>query len=199
MAMAVIAAALLAGCGQGAQEGTKAEKRAVARAEAPIASGAAVSPEAEPDVTAEPTASAAPIIKALPGPETYVDPKSEPALDLGAPLRIKRLVVSRSVKNREPVEPATSFQSGSTKRIYAFVEVGNPQKARSEIYVSFVPPSGQAHAAIRLRVGQGSRWRTWAFTRLAKDPGSWQVVVRNAAGKELAKQSFQIAEQAPNA
>ncbi len=202
MTMVVIAAALLAGCGQSAQEDTKAERGVVGRAEQPVASGAAADQAADPAATANSAASAAPSAAAQALPLPKVDdsePKDEPALDLSAPLRIKRLVLSRAVENREPVGPATSFQSGTAKRLYAFVEVGNPQKARSEIYVSFVPPSGQAHTAIRLRIGQGSRWRTWAFTRLAKDPGSWQVVVRNAAGQELAKQSFEIAEQSPQA
>ncbi|WP_437738561.1 DUF2914 domain-containing protein [Sorangium sp. So ce1335] len=107
-------------------------------------------------------------------------------------LQVVRLVVSRGIADREPLEPATSFASADVDRIYAFVELANKDRAASEISVTFTPPDGGAPLRIPLAVGAQRRFRTWAATRKARAAGLWAVTVSDAAGKELARASFTI-------
>ncbi|WP_438002666.1 DUF2914 domain-containing protein [Sorangium sp. So ce321] len=107
-------------------------------------------------------------------------------------LQVVRLVVSRGIAGREPLEPATSFASAEIDRIYAFVELANKDRAASEITVAFTPPDGSAPLRIPLAVGAQRRFRTWAATRKARAAGLWSVVVSDAAGRELARASFTI-------
>ncbi|MGK3962331.1 DUF2914 domain-containing protein [Sorangium sp. So ce118] len=107
-------------------------------------------------------------------------------------LQVVRLVVSRGIAGREPLDPATSFASAEIDRIYAFVELANKDRAASEITVAFTPPDGSAPLRIPLAVGTQRRFRTWAATRKARAAGLWAVVVSDAAGKELARASFTI-------
>ncbi len=114
------------------------------------------------------------------------------AVDVDAALTVKRLVIASGVSGREPVGAATTFTAGAQDRIYAFVEVGNPDGATSEVSVSFFKDGGAERGGVKLRVGASPRWRTWSFTRLAKEPGTWHAVVRNAKGEELARTRFEI-------
>lgn len=108
-------------------------------------------------------------------------------------LRVSRLVVARGVEAREPVGSASSFSRSETSRLYAFVELANPEKAESEILVTFEPEQGDARGHVRLHVGASPRWRTWAATRTVQQPGAWFAVVRTAHdGKELARVPFEI-------
>ncbi|WP_437555036.1 DUF2914 domain-containing protein [Sorangium sp. So ce367] len=107
-------------------------------------------------------------------------------------LQVIRLVVSKGIAGREPIEPATSFASAEIDRLYAFVELSNKDQATSEISVAFTPPDGGPPLRIPLAVGAQRRFRTWAATRKARAAGLWSVTVSDAAGKELARASFTI-------
>ncbi len=105
-------------------------------------------------------------------------------------LAVKRLVIARSVKNREPVNPGVTFKGD---RVYAFVEVENRAHAPGEIVVEFEPPGGgPAHGDVTLAVGPAARWRTWAYTRTASIAGSWTAVVKNRRGDVLARAPFEV-------
>jgi hypothetical protein len=117
---------------------------------------------------------------------------ASPSPELEAPLRVKRLVLARDVAEREPVSASDRFARGEADRIYAFVEVENPERAESEIHVTFEPADGAPTGHVRLRVGPSSRWRTWAYTRGARSPGAWEAVVRDASGTVLARAPFAI-------
>lgn len=107
-------------------------------------------------------------------------------------LQVMRLVVSKGIAGREPLEPAISFASAEIDRLYAFVELSNKDQATSEISVTFTPPDGSAPLRIPLAVGAQRRFRTWAATRKARSAGLWSVTVSDAVGKELARASFTI-------
>jgi len=123
--------------------------------------------------------------------------EAEPEIDANAVLTVNRLVIAHDVEAREPLGPTTTFARGESDRIYAFVEVGNANSASSAIYVSFVRDGEPEHGSIELRVGESTRWRTWAYTRLAKEEGDYAVIVRNALGEELARSSFEIVSADP--
>ena len=107
-------------------------------------------------------------------------------------LAVRRFVLSGGVRNREPIDPGTSFKGGSQK-VYAFVEVENRGGAPAEIVVEFEPPGGGApHGDVTLAVGAAPRWRTWAYTRTASTAGSWTAVVKNKKGEVLARAPFEV-------
>jgi hypothetical protein len=116
-----------------------------------------------------------------------------------ADLRIKRLVVSQGVEAREPIGAGESFTLAEIERLYAFVEVHNVDAAESEIFVTFEPERGPARGHVRLRVGATPRWRTWAYTRGVRSPGTWTAVVRNGEGELLAKTTFVVESSVPAA
>lgn len=106
-------------------------------------------------------------------------------------LSVKRLTLAHGIENHEPQEATTNFRA-SNDRVYAFVELENPGRGEDAISVVFQPPSGPALAEIVLRVGESPRFRTWAFTRRAHDAGEWGVVIRDAGGRVLARQTFTV-------
>jgi hypothetical protein len=117
----------------------------------------------------------------------------EPDPDASARLSLNRLVVSTGVEGREPVGAGTTFDADESDRIYAFVDVSNPTRGASEIVVTFEPPDGSgARGNVTLDVGASPRWRTWAYTRGARVPGTWRAVVRTADGRELGEEKFEI-------
>jgi len=105
-------------------------------------------------------------------------------------LNVKRLVLAHGVEGREPQSPTTSFDS-KDDRVYAFVEIENATKTEKTISVVFEPPTGPALAAIPLKVGDGPRFRTWAFTRRAHDKGEWAVVIRSGDAV-IGRQTFTV-------
>jgi hypothetical protein len=145
--------------------------------------------EAAPAVVAPaapvPTQAAPIVTRPAPAP-------SEPAV--AAPLRIKRLVLATGVSGREPEGAAKIFRQGDLDKLYAFVEVENRTREPAEITVTFEPPQGRSeHGNVKLAVGGHPRWRTWAYTRTARQVGSWTAVVKDERGRTLARAPFEIA------
>lgn len=108
-------------------------------------------------------------------------------------LSIKRIQFAESIDKREPVSPEETFSAKQTEKLYAFVELDNPGKVRGRVFVSFIPPVGSA-SKVELRVGDKSRWRTWALRRNVKAAGTWTVVVKDGKGKELGRRTFEVTE-----
>jgi hypothetical protein len=125
--------------------------------------------------------------------------QAERARPSGAPgahaasFKVKRFVLTPAVAGREPTEPRTSFDRDETGRIYAFVELENESRAPGEIVVAFEPPDGGAlRGNVTLEVGPHPRFRTWAFTRSAREVGSWTAVVMDSNGAILARAPFDV-------
>ncbi|HTJ82528.1 MAG TPA: hypothetical protein VL400_12465, partial [Polyangiaceae bacterium] len=76
-------------------------------------------------------------------------------------LVLKRIQLAPKIENREPVDAEETFSAGETDALYAFVEIANPEKRTGKIFVTFVPPMG-ASSKVTLKVGDVTRWRTWA-------------------------------------
>lgn len=106
-------------------------------------------------------------------------------------LALKRIVLARGVEHHEPVDPATSFDA-KTQKVFAFVEIENPEKLPGEITVEFEPPSKKDTGRVSLAVGDSSRWRTWAFTRQAHEAGEWTAIVRDEHGHVIGRQAFDV-------
>jgi len=177
---ALALSASLIGCGR--DRGTMKAEEGIAKL--PRTAPIALAPTVTPVVTPAPETSAK--VAAAP-----VKARSKPASD-GSHLKVKRLLVAPAVRDREPVDAATSFKAEDLDRLYAFVEVENGDREESEIFVTFEPEKGASHGQVTLEVGAAPRWRTWAWTRTPKKPGSWEAVVRNAKGDVLARTPFEI-------
>jgi len=172
----VLSLSLVVACG-----GTKAPSEAKATPPVVVAT-TAPAPSAVPAVVAMSSATIAP--KAADVAPRAVEKHAQK-------LTVTRFAVARDVKGREPVDVGTRFDT-TEPRLYAFVDVANPEKAPGEITVEFQPPKGSARGNVTLKVGESERYRTWAFTRLAKDPGQWRAVVKNDRGEILAEESFEV-------
>lgn len=107
-------------------------------------------------------------------------------------LRVRRLVLSEGVEGREPIGARSTFQGSDLERLYAFVEVENPERLPGEVVVTFESPDGLAVGNVRLDVGAAPRWRTWAFSRAIDRAGEWTAVVRDAEGRVLAREPFSV-------
>ncbi|MGK3997232.1 DUF2914 domain-containing protein [Sorangium sp. So ce1024] len=182
----------LAGCGE----------RHDARPPAPSAAASPAATQCPEPVAAAAAPASAPVA-AVTAPAMAVTAPAAPGVAGGkerkekargaAELKVKRLVLAGGVKDREPVEPGTTFRAPETERLYAFVEIENRSDVEGEVTVSFVPPDGGAPIGnVTLGVGPSPRWRTWAFTRGARRVGEWTAVVRSETGEELARAPFEV-------
>ena len=151
----------------------------------------AVQTAAPANVTPAPVAEPVAAAKRAPHKSTKRRAVVPAEANLDADLGVKRLIIAHGVKGREPVAAADAFSSDA-KRIYAFVEVSNPERAASAVFVSFSREGGPERGKIELRVGESSRWRTWAYTRLADKPGRYIAKVRDGRGRVLAKAPFEV-------
>jgi hypothetical protein len=141
-----------------------------------------------PSGTATPTTTTtAPGIAA----KAAADPKPAPPQRHATDLHVERLVVARGVEGREPQGTDTFFGTDE-KRVFAFLEVANPERAPGQLEVQFVAPDGKSQPPIDVAVGEGPRWRTWAFTRHARTPGTWKALVRDERGHVVASTEFDV-------
>ena len=179
----------VAGC---SEHDKKAAPAAVTTSiEAPASTAGTTHAAATPETTAVVTPA---VVKSdSAGSKSSTEPKAKATKGDSSAMSVKRLVVARGVLGREPKDPGTAFWKGDFDRLYAFVEVANPQKQESHIVVTFVPPAGKAAKGnVSLAVGASPRWRTWATSRAVDEKGTWTAVVSTDDGRELAREPFEI-------
>jgi hypothetical protein len=106
-------------------------------------------------------------------------------------VRVDRFVLATDVKGREPVDESDSFPHG-TQQIFAFVQLSN-QDAPYAFEVHFEPVDGpRSQYGVKLNVPTATRYRTWAWTRIQREPGSYRAVLRTLEGEEIASREFVI-------
>jgi hypothetical protein len=182
---------LLLGCNE--HRSARVEAEPARSACAPVAAPAAQAPQPSTPPSASATIAATPTSPKTVAPVADAPKASKRKLASTEKLRIKRLVVSEGVANREPVDIESSFSAKRTDRIYAFVEVENPAQEKDEIVVEFDPPGGgDPRGNVTLNVGAAQRWRTWAFTREVKTTGEWTAVVKTRDGQIIATAPFTV-------
>lgn len=159
-----------------------------------------MAPQEEPHIVVGPQT-----VREQPGPVEEPTPRVQPSpvpvgRETPAParegeLRVRRLIVATGVEGREPTGAAETFARADAARLYAFVELANRSGAEQKVVVTFEPNGERRDATghVELNVGQGARWRTWAYTRMMR-AGEWDAVVRTLEGDELARASFTVTE-----
>jgi len=107
-------------------------------------------------------------------------------------LSIQRLVIALGVERREPIAASSVFRSDD-ERVYAFVEVSNESAEAKVLTAHFIGPNGQVSGGIELSIpATVPRWRTWAYTKHAKEPGLWRVEIRAVDGSLLGALPFEV-------
>jgi hypothetical protein len=108
-----------------------------------------------------------------------------------AALRIKRLVVTQAVEDREPV--AVSEVVDAETPVIAFVEVASGASEDQQVVVTFEHEKGYSAGLVNLSVpGNKPRWRTWGRAYNIKQGGRWTAVVRDSRGAELGRTEFVV-------
>jgi len=106
-----------------------------------------------------------------------LDPKS---------VKVDRFVLAEKVEGREPVNEGDVF-STDTKEIFAFVQLANEKDPPYAFTVHWEPAEGPASPyGVKLTVPTASRWRTWSWTRIKREPGHYKAVLRTVDGEESA-------------
>lgn len=112
-----------------------------------------------------------------------LDPKS---------VKIDRFVLAEKVEGREPVNESDVFSSDA-KEIFAFVQLANEKDPPYAFTVHFEPAEGPASPyGVKLTVPTASRWRTWSWTRIKREPGHYKAVLRTVDGEEIASKDFEV-------
>lgn len=119
-------------------------------------------------------------------------PSFEPELGSFDGLTIRRLVATSAIDKREPVFASSVFDHHDEK-IYAFVEASNESEFEKTMVVHFIGPDGRVSGGIELRIPPSvPRWRTWAYTKNAKEPGLWHIEIRNPDGALIGALPFEV-------
>lgn len=180
--VSVLVASTLAAC-------NRSPAPAASRDPKPVIVTSASAPSA-PAANVPVAVTSAPSAAPAPKPTQVAAPK--PA---DAPVRVKRLVLAKNVKDRAPVDAAETFSLDEVEKLYAFVELDNPERGASRVFVTFEKERGPSFGQVELSVGPSARWRTWAWTKGVKKPGVYFAVVKSADGRVLAKQRFEVTSQ----
>jgi Protein of unknown function (DUF2914) len=136
-------------------------------------------------VVIAPATSSAPVAAASSSANATIDQASDG-------LKLKRIVVTRKIENREPVA-GSDFNLGNAP-VYAFVELENSAKDARNIRVLFQNEDTKAsvgHVKLTVPADQ-ARFRTWGNTRMIRDPGHWVAVVSTVDGVELGRAPFEV-------
>ncbi len=177
--LATLLLSALMALGSACTEPASADAPAVTAPAAPTAPVAEAAPEAAPAPrvqTAEPTPTPAP---------------TRPTYRADA-LSVHRLALTREIEDREPVDASDTF-AASRERLFAFLELRNRGGAEQELSVTFEGPDGRSTGHVMLSVPANVwRWRTWAWTQGADEPGAWTAQVRTADGTLISEQTFTI-------
>ncbi len=106
-------------------------------------------------------------------------------------LKLKRHLIVKQIKERKPVGAANSFVVADGQ-VYCYLDAVNPKGPERHLQVAFVR-NGKPFSKVKLRVGVGHVWRTWARLRLRpQSVGKWHCTVSNEEGQLISRAEFTI-------
>lgn len=107
-------------------------------------------------------------------------------------VQVDRFVLAQAVQQREPLGETDVF-STEAEKIFAFVQLANPQQPPYSFKVHFEKADeAPTPYGIALEVPTAARFRTWAFTRIKREPGQYRAVLRTLDGREIARRDFTV-------
>lgn len=106
-------------------------------------------------------------------------------------VKIDRFVLATDVVQREPVGESERFTT-ETPKIFAFMQFANEQAPFAvKVYWEKVSDPASPYG-VELMVPTAARHRTWSWTKIRREPGTYRAVVRTLDGQELASKEFTI-------
>lgn len=198
-ALGVLGLLLALGCGDAeSNEGavsTASTSTTTPSTEAHAAERAPTTPSALPTAVVAPSEVPSSTLTAPSRPSTESgssSTSSTPELRSAEGVTLRRLALTRRIEGREPVSPTTTF-SASGDLLYAFVEASSTADEARELVVSFFGPDHRHTGVVTLTIpADAPRWRTWAYTAHANEPGAWTAEVRTKDGALVGRQRFVI-------
>jgi hypothetical protein len=163
----------------------------------PVPEPAAVEPAKAEPAAVEPT----PVAEPGDGGSVVAEP-SEPAeptpavsggstpISLGTDAEILKLVLAKDVVNRQPVDPGTSFPSGT--KVNLFIESRNESEADIQLSITWENvASGRRSPPVGVKIPVRKLNRTRAY-RTLKIKGDHRAILIDGSGKEIAVLPFTI-------
>jgi len=102
---------------------------------------------------------------------------------------IKKLVVAKDVKNRQPVGVSDTFSS-SIGKVYCFI-MATDIAQDSEIIVTWYFKEKKIYT-YKLPLKKGTMWRTFAYKNVSGKKGKWIVVIRDSDRHIYKSASFTV-------
>ena len=107
-----------------------------------------------------------------------------------ASISVGRMMFCRSIKDREPQEPANTFPN-TIEKVYCFTVILNAGAETHVVHKWY--HQDKLMAEVRLKA-KGEYWRTWSSKQMLQEwTGAWRVDVVSADGEILKSASFELA------
>ena len=175
------------GCGEAESSKSAAIERAISAKPSLTSTAPAALTKPVEEKNLEP-----PVLEVADVPSEDEERSFDPVLQEMDGLTIRRLITAPAVEHREPVAASSLFGRGE-ERVYAFLEVSNQSDLGQTLLVHFIGPEQQVSGGIELEIPAAvPRWRTWAHTGHAREPGLWRVEIRSTDGTLLGALPFEV-------
>jgi hypothetical protein len=107
------------------------------------------------------------------GPLSLVYAMDDPAFS------IKRMAISRSIEDREPVASGDFFSSAA-EELFCFLDARNIEQDATVSFIWY--HENRELARVELPLQKGSRWRTWSSKKINGLKGAWKVELQDSSG-----------------
>ncbi|MBI5498718.1 MAG: DUF2914 domain-containing protein [Deltaproteobacteria bacterium] len=134
--------------------------------------------------------------EAPPGAPPAQATSGEPEVFATGEITFRRVVLCKGVKDREPVEPTSTFRREREGQVWVYLDAVNAAEIDQHVSITFeaVDRPGAAAPPVDLKIGTGARYRTWAWATAWRPAGRYRVVIRDAEGRVLARAPFEVVE-----
>ncbi len=96
---------------------------------------------------------------------------------------LKRVVIARDIKNREPIQIDSVFSTVQDTAVYCFTEFKDILKDTYVFHRWFY--RGKLVRQTELPIKKSVRWRTWSIKRLYNFKGQWEVEIADENKKRI--------------
>jgi hypothetical protein len=103
-------------------------------------------------------------------------------------LAVVDLKLTGEVKDREPVEPTTSFTKGT--KVYSWVRL-LVKEPETSVKMKWYHDGTLVHTSDSVKVKKASGWRTWLY-KTVDTAGNWKVEVVDIDDKAIHSQDFAV-------
>ena len=106
-------------------------------------------------------------------------------------ISVGRMIFCRSIKDREPQEPAETFPN-TIEKVYCFTAILNAGDETHVVHKWYHEEKLMAEVQLKAK---GEYWRTWSSKQMVAGwTGTWRVDIVSADGKILKSMSFKLLE-----